>query len=91
MTTIDEPENGSYVAVRLPHTVWMFRRDDQYAIAEEVPDRRWIMVTLVRSDFEDGSDRTWRELTEMGAIAYVGRFVDRSLAPQPKGEPWASL
>jgi hypothetical protein len=72
----DEPANDERVAVDMLDDIRLYRRDDSYAQAEDQPERNWRLVSRLGDD-EDGSDLTWRELTELGGIAYVGQFVDR--------------
>lgn len=78
-----EPEDGAYVAVQLPHTVWVFRRDDAHAEGggDGQPERHWVLVRSRLHDFEDGSDRTWAQVCRLGPLAQVGTFVDRTPPP----------
>lgn len=84
MTAPDEPENGSCVVFRRGEFRELLRRDDDLAM-ERGCSGNWFPEHLA-----DGVGRTWEQLTELGEIAYVGRFVDRRRVPRPKGEPWAS-
>lgn len=71
-----EPENGSYVAVEMPRAVWVYRRDDARAAAEEMPESRWWLASNLDVERDDGSPRTWAELCRW-PVAYVGVFVER--------------
>ena len=89
-TATAQRRNLSYVLlldVRKGRPV-VYRRDDRYAKAEGEPERNWRLVSTLGPD-EDGSDLAWKELVELGPIAYVGAFVDRRHAVS--GTPWAEL
>ena len=83
-----EPENLTYVAVLDVHLNRgvFYHRDDDYARAENQPERNWRLVSALRHG-EYGSDLAWKELVELGPIAYVGAFVDRRHTVT--GTPWA--
>lgn len=75
MTATAEPANNEWVAVQLrtgPVAVRVFQRLDH----AEMDGRRWWM-----DGFPGGVGATactWPELCELGPIAYVGAFVDRT-------------
>jgi hypothetical protein len=84
-TATDEPEDGSYVAVKVPGVqgnrsgVWLFVRDDNVAKDLDLPKsdiRHWFAVTATGVSTVRPS--AWRELCLLGPVAYVGSFVDRS-------------
>jgi hypothetical protein len=72
-----EPENGERVAIDTLNDIRIYKRLDDLSPTAGQPERRWWLVS--RPTKGDGAyARTWQELTEMGAIAYVGQFVKRS-------------
>lgn len=74
MTNLDEPENGSYVAAKGGVFVELYQRDDEFGPRHSGRGSaaRWI------PQHGDGDVVTWQELAELGDVAYVGAFVDRS-------------
>jgi hypothetical protein len=73
MSAIEEPGEGSYVAVKPGDgTVHVYHRRDDLARKYEVGDARWGCSTnVIRPSL------TWQELTGLGEIAHVGMFMDR--------------
>lgn len=74
MTT--EPNDGGYVALNASgetDTVRVYRRHDGWADANDLGERHWFS----RTDTNEPA-RTWTHLTDLGAIAYVGEFVNRA-------------
>lgn len=74
MTSTDEPEDGAYVAVKEGNFADLYQRNDDFGPRHSGRgvEARWI------PQYGAGDIATWQELTEVGNIAYVGAFVDRS-------------
>lgn len=73
MSGLTEPDDGKCVVVR-DEDGWLdvFLRDDKFgAKLDKRPGKRWI------KQHGEICVETWQELTEMGAVTYVGGFVDR--------------
>ncbi|MET0417296.1 MAG: hypothetical protein ABW022_14890 [Actinoplanes sp.] len=74
MSRLVEVAHGGYVAVRpATSSPAIYRRLDPRALDLGHGAAHW----FCRSNPER-PPLTWRELTELGRIAYVGEFVDRS-------------
>lgn len=79
MNTFDEPEDGSYILVAIRSGVQVFHREDHVSVGvgrSELKQRHWHSVGPTR--ISRTWPLSWQELTELGDIAYVGCFVDRS-------------
>jgi len=69
-----EPEDGAYVAVQVDGPfVDLFHRDAAFAV--KLTHREGAHWVGCHGEIQT---LTWAELTELGPIAYVGQFVDRT-------------
>lgn len=72
MSDLNEPEDGSYVAVRVRSGVQVMHRDD---VVANHPSRRWMTITA--QGLVQKWAMSWTEVCALGPVAYVGAFVDR--------------